>query len=188
MKNLRHTLLATVLYGFGSGLSLIFLSLVFGALPLRFDATRLILWLSTAGYSVLLCRWSGHRLNSIFFPLLFLGLAIYLVPSGSSIYLLALAGLSWIRSGICFPQIGGIKIGIDLLLCLIGAGMVGLFSPATPLSWALAVWLLFLLQAAYFAMTNDGPAASKGEFEQPSDPFEQSSRRAMAIIVQGGIE
>ena len=188
MKNLRHPLLATVLYGFGSGLALISLSLVFGALPFRFDAIRLMLWLSAAGYSVLLCRWSGNRLKSIIFPLLFLGLAIYLVPSRSSNFLLTLAGMSWIRSGICFAQIGGIKIGIELLLCLIGAGMVGMFSPATPLSWALAVWLLFLLQAAYVVMTNDSPAASKGEFERPSDPFEQSSRQAMAILAQGGIE
>ncbi len=188
MKNLRHPLLVTVLYGFGSGLSLICLSLVFGALPFRFDATCLMLWLSAAGYSVLLCRWSGHRLKSIFFPLLFLGLAIYLVPSRISNFLLALVGMSWVRSGICFPQIGGIKIGVELLLCLVGAGMVAMFSPATPLSWALAIWLLFLLQAAYFVMTNDSPAAPKGEFERPSDPFEQSSRQAMAILAQGGIE
>ncbi len=188
MKNLRHPVLATVIYGLAAGLSLISLSTVFGVMPFRPDAMPLTLWLSAAGYGVLLCRWSGHKLKSVIFPLFFLGLTIYLVPSRSSVFLLALAGMSWIRSGICFRQTRAISIWIELLLCLVGAGMVGVFSPATPLSWALAIWLLFLLQAAYFALMDDSSAAPGDKFEQSTDPFERSSRRAMAILAQDGIE
>jgi hypothetical protein len=187
MNTSQHPVLSTVLYGFAGALSLIGFIPISGVIPLPIDVVSLTLWLTVAGYGVLLCRWSGQNLKTIFFPLCFLSLSIYLVPSMNSVFLLALAGVSWIRSGICFPQIRGLKIGIELLLCLVGAAMVKLLLPATIFSWALAIWLFFLLQATYFILIDiNFPAPDK--LNPLSNTFEQSSRQAVVILARSGIE
>lgn len=186
MRKSQHPVLSTVLCGFAGALGLIGLNPVFAMARLPFDVVSLTLWLSVAGYGVLLCRWSGTNLKTTFFPLFFLSLSIYLVPSLNSVFLLALAGVSWIRSGICFRQIRGLKIWIELSLCLVGAAMVKMFLPATILSWALAIWLFFLLQATYFILIDEN-APDPDQFKPPADTFEQSSRQAMAILARRGV-
>ena len=188
MINNRHPVLTTVVYGVACGLALFPISIVFSRLPLRLDPICLTLWLSVTGYGLLLCRWSSQKVKSIFFPLLFLGMTVYLVPSKEAVFCLALAGMSWIRSGICFPLTGGIRIWIESLIVLLGTGMIFLFLPLTILSWALAAWLFFLLQAIPFAVLDDRTEAPNSTFEERSDAFAQSSRRAMAILKQSGIE
>jgi hypothetical protein len=187
MKNIRHPVLTTVFFGFVCGLSLVPVNFVLSGIPLLFDAVCLTLWLSAAGFGILLCRWSGRSVTAIFFPILILGLTAFWVPSRTSFFLLVLAIVGWIRSGICLPEPGGIKIWLESSLCLTGYGMVIIFSPTTTLTWSMAVWLLFLLQAIYLVIMEDRPAEPQQKFKQAPDPFERSSRQAVEILTRSGI-
>ncbi len=62
-----------------------------------------IVWTLTAGYALLLVRWGRQRLSAVFFPLIVLGLWGGQQPCGRDFIVMALATLSWIRSGVCFP-------------------------------------------------------------------------------------
>ena len=187
MKNIRHPVLTTVFFGFVCGLSLVPVNFVLSGMPLLFDAVRLTLWLSAAGFGILLCRWTGRKVTAIFFPILILGLAAFGVTSRTSFFLLVLATVGWIRGGICLPEPGGIKIWLELLLCLTGYGMVVIFSPTATLTWSMAVWLLFLLQAIYLVTMEDRLAEPQPKFKQAPDPFERSSRQAVEILTRSGI-
>ncbi len=187
MKNIRHPVLTTVFFGFVCGLSLVPVNFVLSGMPLPFDAVYLTLWLSVAGFGILLCRWSGRRVTAIFFPTLILGLTAFGVPSRTFFFLLALATVGWIRGGICLPEPGGIKIWLESLLCLTGYGMVVIFPPTTTLTWSMAVWLLFLLQAIYFVTMEDRLAEPQQKLQPSPDPFEKSSRQAVEILNRSGI-
>lgn len=188
MKKLRSPVLTTVMYGLVCGLSLIPLNLALNGMLFGFGADCLTLWVSAAGYGILLCRWSGTGLISICFPLLFLGLTILGVQSRVAYFVLALAVVAWIRSGICFQEAGRIRIWIELLLCAAGGGMVALFSPATTIAWALGIWLFFLLQAIYLVLLNGRLTAPQPGFDRTLDPFERSSRQALDILTRCGID
>lgn len=187
MKNTRHPILTTVFFGFVCGLSLVPMNFVLSRMPLLFDAVCFTLWLSAAGFGILLCRWSGRGVSAIFFPILFLGLTAFGVPSRTFFFLLVLATVGWIRGGICLPEPGGIKIWLEVLLCLTGYGMVVIYSPTTTLTWSMAVWLLFLLQAIYLVTMEDRLAEPQQKFKQAPDPFERSSRQAAEILSRSGI-
>ncbi len=94
-------------------------------------------------------------------------------------YLALLLGmLSWLRSGVCFPGPMIPKAMAELALCLGGAALVAVFAPRTPLSWALGVWLFFLVQSLYFVGQSDGRASR----DPGGDPFEAARRRAERLL------
>ena len=188
MKNRHHPVLVTVIFGLLSGLALIASSLVLSGTPFGSEAARLVLWISAAGYGIWLSRWTGSSLFSVFFPLFFLGLTAFFVASTVAFYFLALACMSWVRSQICFSETGRFKIWVESLLCLAGSGMVALFSPATTLSWALAIWLFFLLQAVYVVILDHRAPVPRAKSERTPDSFFRSSRQAEEILSRGGIK
>ncbi len=182
MKILQRPVLTTVLFGLICGIFFIPLNLALNTMFSRPNAVCLTLWLFTAGYAVLLCRWSRQQLMPVSYPVLFLFLTVFVVQSIGAFFFLALAVISWIRSGICFREHGGIKLAVELLLCVVGGALVTVFTPGSTLAWALGIWLFFLLQALYFAIFDSNTTASHSQYEQEVDPFERASRLAEDIL------
>jgi hypothetical protein len=71
---------------------------------------------------------------------------------------------------------------VELLLCLAGGALVTVFTPGSTLSWALGIWLFFLLQALYFAIFDGKAPTLHDQYEQEVDPFERASRLAEDIL------
>jgi len=187
MKILQRPVLTTILFGLVCGISFIPLNLVFATIFFGPGAICLTLWLFTAGYALLLCRWSQRKLISVSYPLLFLFFTVLLVQSPGVFFFQALLILSWIRSGICFPEHRGIKFGVEMLLCGAGGALIAAFTPAAILAWALGTWMFFLLQALYFAIFDSKTRIPQDKYELKKDPFEQASRRAEDILATDGI-
>jgi hypothetical protein len=182
MKLLQRPVLTTLLFGLFCGISFIPLGLVLENTFSRPNAICLALWLFTAGYSILLCRWSRQKLMPASYPVLFLFLTVFLVQSTGAFFLLALAVISWVRSGLCFPQGRGIRFTVELFLCVAGGALITAFKPGSLLAWALGIWLFFLLQALYFAIFDGSIAAWDRQHEPATDSFEQAFRRAEDIL------
>jgi hypothetical protein len=171
---------ATVIFGL---VSAVLLFPVVGWLAQRWGwplAFKLGLWLDLAIYTLLLVRWSGARLATVLFPLcILLGAAVW--PwSQAGFFLLGLGILSWIRSGICFKAPLLRRITAETLTAAGGAVMVAAWGPASPLTWALGLWLFFLVQALYFFMMPG--LADRSTLAQDCDPFETAAREALRIL------
>jgi len=182
MKNLQRPVLTTVLFGLICGISFIPLNQVLNKFFFGSNPIFLTLWMFTAGYAILLCRWSRQKLMPISYPILFLFLTVFLVQSISAFFFLALAVISWIRSGLCYPEHCKIRLMVELLLCMAGGALIAVFTPGSALAWALGIWLYFLLQALYFALFDSNPATLGGQYEEATDPFERASRQAEDIL------
>ncbi len=141
---------------------------------------KLALWLDLAIYSALLVRWSKSRLLPAFFPLGIL-LAAALWPwSRSGFFLLTLGVLSWIRSGICFKAPPLRLLTAETVAMAGGAGLVALLGPASALTWALAIWLFFLVQTFYFYLMPGLEERTPAPHDQ--DAFEVALREAEKLL------
>lgn len=179
MKTFWRPIRTTLVVGLICGLAFIPLSLGLSVFVDIATAFALIIWLYTAVYSVLLCRWGGKRSASIIFPLLLLLAAVFFTSSLTAFFIAALFIFSWIRSGICFERsLHG--MWAELAIGLGGGALVSLFVNGSGVTWALGIWMFFLIQALYFVFI-DVPVASKSE-KQDIDPFERSRRMAEEIL------
>ena len=182
MKISHRPVLTTVVFGLICGISFIPLNLVLNNMFFRPNSICLALWLFTAGYAALLCRWSKQKLISVSYPILFLFLTVFLIQSVSAFFLLALAVISWIRSGLCYQERPGIRLLVELLLCLAGSALVTVFTPGSISAWSISIWLFFLLQALYFAIFDSQAPTPQSKYELEIDPFERASQRAEDIL------
>lgn len=178
MKITKQPIRTTVIFGLICGLSFMPLSLglcTFFPWPIAFS---IILWSYIAIYGFLLTRWSGKSPLSIIFPLLLLLIFVFVTSSHSAFLLLMLAIFSWIRSGICFKKRLSRMFSAELLLTFGGAALIGWFTPHSTLTWALGIWMFFLVQSLYFVKF-EGIAI---EEKVAVDPFEEAMFRADKII------
>ena len=180
MKKIKHPVRHTVFYGLACGLSFVPLSLTLNAFVLWPSAVCLTLWLFLAGYAILLSHWRNMAVISSVFPLLLLVPVIFLTDSIMLFFILALLVISWIRSGICYQRPAVTGLAVELLLCFLGAVLVQVFTPGSVSSWALGVWLFFLVQALYFVFFE--PTANRREEPALMDAFERASRQADRIL------
>ncbi|MGD8371362.1 MAG: hypothetical protein PVG64_01105 [Syntrophobacterales bacterium] len=180
MKITKRPLLTTILYGMACGVSFIPMMTALSQLfhwPIAF---RLTIWLILAGYLVLLTRWGRARFVSVIFPLLLLLLVVFWGGSNTPFLFLGLGILSWVRSGICFQ--GGLlkTLTAEIAISLGGGGLVSVFAPHTTITWAMAVWMFFLVQSLYFVVVRD---IGEAEDEHVSlDAFEQARGQAEKIL------
>jgi len=138
-----------------------------------------LVWGLTAVYALMLVRWSGRGLAEIVFPLLVLGGVGAALPRGGVALGLALAVLSWIRSGICYPRSGIQVLFREGLLCGGGGLVLAFWGLSTPLAWALGIWLFSLIQALFFVLFEH---AARGAENPPADPFDQARRRIEELL------
>ena len=147
-------------------------------------AFKLALWLNLLGYAALLARWSGKGPNVILFPMvLLLGTALW---PGVYIgfFFLSLGILSWIRSGICFCGAPVRAVSAEVITVGGGAGLVTLLGPGSTITWAISIWLFFLVQALYFYMV---PASCpKDAAGTATDPFDLAHRQALRVLDEAG--
>ena len=179
MKTSRRPIRTTLIFGLICGLTFIPISLGLSILIPWSEAFALVLWLYTVVYGILLCRWSGNRIGSIVFPLLLLLGAVFLAGSLTAYFVVALLILSWIRSGICFQKsLKGFLA--ELVISLGGGALVSCFIPGSGVTWALGIWMFFLVQALYFVFFETSISIA---IEAPAiDPFERSRRMAEEIL------
>ena len=81
----------------------------------------------------------------------------------------AAAGLSWIRSGICFPGSLPRRVCAEAITCAAGLALVRLLQPPGPYGLPLSIWMFGLIQALYFVVVDaertgvpEKPGAGKG--------------------------
>jgi hypothetical protein len=187
MKTLQRPVLTTVLFGLICGAASIPLSQTLNAIFFQPYALSLTLWLFSAGYALLVGYWSKNKIMPILYPLVVLLIAAFLVESAAAFFLLALAVISWIRSGIYFQEYRAAKFVVELLLCAAGGTLIAVFAPVSSIAWALSFWMFFLLQGLYFAVFDGKPSRPRPEYEKKIDAFERASSRAEDILSTGGI-
>ena len=182
MKITRRPMPTTILFGLMCGLFFIPVSMVLGYIVYWPMAFRLAIWSYLALYGLLLTRWGKVSPISIVFPLLILLVFVFWGNSNSAFLLLALGILSWIRSGICFQRPLFKILGAELLVCIGGGVLVAYFAPHSTLTWAMGIWMFFLVQSLYFVLMGD---ISDEEERLAVDPFEQARKHAERILSNG---
>jgi len=182
MKAIKHPIPITIMYGLVCGLSFVPLSLTLNAFFVWSSAVCLTLWLFLAGYAILLNHWRKKALISSVFPLLFMVPTIFLSDSMVLFFILALMVISWIRSAICFQKPGALGLTVELLLCLLGAVVVPVFTPGSVFAWALGVWMFFLVQALYFVFFEYSDNQQEESIQM--DAFERANKQAERILTE----
>ena len=179
MNTPHRPLRTTIILGGLGGLAVLLTSLPGIPMGFRPWLSFGLVWGLTAVYALMLVRWSGRGLTDIIFPLLVLGGVGAVLPRAGVVFILTLAILSWVRSGICYPCSGFQALFREGLLCGGGGLVLALWGPSTPLFWALGIWLFSLVQALFFVLFEPGRQSA---VRPPADPFEQARRRIEELL------
>ena len=154
------------------------------SLPLRpaarITAANAAIFLFLAAYSVFLARSSGCSLRALFAPLFMLSAVLAAAGSVTAFVVPAAAGLSWVRSGICFPGSMARRLCTEALTCPAGLAMSWLLQPPGPCGWALGIWMFGLIQALYFVAVDVEPTGLPEKMGP--DKMAQTHRRAEALL------
>ena len=180
METRQRPIRTTLLYGLVCGLSFIPIGLIFRHTIFWPFIFRLTLFSYLAVYSLILTKCGNTKRLSVAFPLLFLSVFIFYQSSISAFLLLTLGMLSWIRSGICFQNAFGKSIWSDVIFSIGGGALVACLNPLTTISWALGIWLFFMVQSLYFIFLTQSDTIND-VFYKP-DAFDQARIRAERVI------
>jgi len=152
----------------------------------RATALNAALFVCLAAYAALLARWSGKGLRALFAPFLVLSAVLAVAGSVTGFVIPAAAGLSWIRSGICFPGPLGRRIFAEALAAASGLALVAVLRPTGLTGWALGLWMFFLIQALYFVII---AAAPSPRCERPGQDRRQTVHsRVQALLREQKLE
>jgi len=182
MKIWQRPVRTTLFFGLICGVSTIPLVLTFNLLTGGLQAFYLTLWLQVTVYGLLLIRWYKKSVLLTVFPLMILFWAVFWIDSIWDYFLLASAILGWIRSGICIPEYPVGRFGVESAISLGTIIYVVWFPPNSALSWAMATWMFFLIQALFFVFFDAVERIGQEKIE--IDPFEQARIKAEEIITQ----
>ncbi len=182
MKTTARPIRTPMVFGLICGLLLSPLTVGLSYVMSWSGALCIIFWGYLAAYSYMLTSWSKKSFISNVFPLLLALASIFWVNSISAFLLIAIGVFSWIRSGICYPRHFTKRFLAEIALCLGGGALVAILTPLSVLSWALAVWLFFLVQALYFVLFEIDHIAQE-DIER--DPFDQAREQADKILSSG---
>jgi hypothetical protein len=98
----------------------------------------------------------------------------------------AAAGLSWVRSGICFPGSLLRRVCAEAITCAAGLALVRLLQPPGPYGLPLSIWMFGLIQALYFVVID---AESSGQTEPPiREKIEEAHCRADVLLREQKLE
>lgn len=179
MINAKRPVRTTIVCGLFFGLVFISLGLLFEHTVFWSLFVRMAVFSCLSVYSFILASWSGTRRICVIFPLLFLSVFIFAQISTHAFLLLCLGMFSWIRSGICFQKSPARSLGVELVFSIGGGYLVACFSPCTPITWGLGIWMFFLVQSLYFIVMT---APAEGDEDMEMDLFEQARIRAENIM------
>jgi hypothetical protein len=167
----------------------LFCALLFLAFGLFFEQTvfwrfffRTSVFCCLSIYALILASWSNQNRISVIFPLIFL-VIFNLTPASNATYLLLCLGLlSWIRSGICFQNSLPRLLGTEIILSISGGLLVAYLNPYSSITWALGIWMFFLIQSLYFFLIPAIPTPQANEGSFAEDMFEAARIRAEGIL------
>ena len=173
---------------FAAAAALLFLAVT--SLPLRMihraTALNAAMFLGLAAYVGFLGRLSGKNYRDFFAPLLILSAVLVAAGSVTGFVIPAAAGLSWIRSGICFPEPKPRRAFAEVILCAAGLTLVWMLQPPGLSGWALSVWLFWLMQSLYFLVVGPEPGYL---FERLGwKRFEAARSRAEVLLKEQKLE
>ena len=152
----------------------------------RTTALNAAIFLCLAAYSAFLARSSGRSPRALFAPLFMLAAVLAVVGSVTGFVVPAAAGLSWIRSGICFQGSMPRRVCAEALTCAAGLALIWLLQPPGPYGGALSIWMFGLIQALYFVLVE---AEHTGLPEkQGQDRMAKTHRRADVILREQKLE
>ena len=117
-------------------------------------AFSLSLWGFIALYALCLGKISRTPMRHILFPLILLLLAMYAVTSYIMVIVLCSCTLSVLRTGICYTGLR--QFWVECLVFVFGTAALICFCPHTVFTWAVSIWLFFLIQAFYPLLVNLG--------------------------------
>jgi len=142
----------------------------------RTTALNAAIFLCLAAYSAFLARSSGRSLRALFAPLFMLAAVMAAAGSVTGFVVPAAAGMSWIRSGICFPGSLPRRVCAEAITCAAGLALVRLLQPPGPYGLPLSIWMFGLIQALYVVVID---AESCGQTEPPiREKIEETHCRA----------
>lgn len=152
----------------------------------RTTALNAAIFLCLAAYSAFLARSSGRSLRALFAPFFMLAAVMAAAGSVTGFVVPAAAGLSWIRSGICFPGPLPRRVCAEAITCAAGLALVRLLQPPGPYGLPLSIWMFGLIQALYVVGVD---AERTGVVEkQGQGGMAQAHRRADAILREQNLE
>lgn len=177
---MNHAVRTTVVYALASGFLAVPLAILLSSYFYWAEALKLVLWVDIAIYCILMVRWGGVRLLSVFFPLLILlGAAIW-PRAHSGFFIMALGIFSWVRSGVCFKGAPIRTLMAEVVTMVGGAGLLLLIGSHSYGAWALNICLFFLVQSLYFFIVPLG--SSRRNPSVANDPFEQAVEDAKKVL------
>lgn len=179
MTTSQRPIRTTIFFGLICGLMFIPIRIFFETTSLWPLFFRLTIFACLAAYSLILASWGNKRRIAVLFPLLFLFLFIFCENSNAAFLLLSIGMLSWIRSGICFQKAFARSLGVEILFSIGGGALVAYFNPHSTLTWALGIWMFFLIQSLYFTVMTD---REEDDVAQVIDAFEQARMRAEGLL------
>jgi hypothetical protein len=173
---------------FAAGAAMLLAAAVFW--PQRFIPRTTILnaamFLCLAAYAVFLAWSSGRSRRALFAPLFMLATVSAAADSVTGFVVPAAAGLSWIRSGICFPGSLPRRVCAEAITCATGLALVRLLQPPGPYGLPLGMWMFGLIQALYFVGVD---AESCGQTEPPiREKIEEAHCRADVLLREQKLE
>jgi hypothetical protein len=152
----------------------------------RTTALNAAIFLCLAAYSAFLARSSGRSLRALFAPLFMLAAVMAAAGSVTGFVVPAAAGLSWIRSGICFPGSLPRRVCAEAITCAAGLALVRLLQPPGPYGLPLGMWMFGLIQALYFVVID---VESGGQTEPPiREKIEEAHCRADVLLREQKLE
>jgi hypothetical protein len=177
MKNPIRT---TIVYALASGAIVVPAAMVLSTYLHWPTAFKLMLWADLALYGVLMARWRGAQILSVFFPLMILLGAALWPRASSGFFILALGVFSWMRSGLCF-QATPLRTLVAEVITIVGAAAVLVFLGGhSSVAWALNICLFFLIQSLYFFIVPEHRTSP--DIQNAKDPFERAADRAKKVL------
>jgi hypothetical protein len=152
----------------------------------RTTALNAALFLCLAAYAAFLARSSGRSLRALFAPLFMIAAVVAVAGSVTGFVVPAAAGLSWIRSGICYTGSMPRRVCAEAIVCAAGLALAWLLQPPGPYGWPLSTWMFGLIQALYFGMV-DAERADLPE-KQGHDRMAKTHRRADTLLREQKLE
>lgn len=160
------------------------------SLPLRLiprpAALNTAMFLGLTGYAGFLARMSGKNYRDFFAPFWLLSAVLAVAGSVAGFVIPAAAGLSWFRSGICFPGSIPRRVFAEGITCPAGLLLAWMLQPPGLLGWTLSVWMFWLIQALYFLAVGSEP--SPGPERSPWQRLETAHRRTETLLRERKLE
>ena len=152
----------------------------------RTTALNAAIFLCLVAYSAFLARSSGRSLRALFAPLFMLAAVLAVAGSVIGFVVPAAAGLSLVRSGICFSGSMPRRVCAEAATCAAGLAVVCLLQPPGPYGLPLSIWMFGLIQALYFVLVDAERSGSPEPKVQ--ETFEKAHHRADVLLREQKLE